>query len=146
MRYPTSSQQPDITRSPAIDKCPLGIKMCHGDRGCFLGEVKAFRVEGLKCYFGSNDHYPQHFEVSKRGCWVIRVYILRSNRKRGLNWDYKLGPWAAGPLPAEREELLALVLRHRKRLLSQWNTDVNVATQRKESFRTSQKETTKDAP
>jgi len=111
-----------------------------------LGDVKAFRVEGLKCYFGSNDHYPQHFEVSKRGCWVIRVYILRSNRKRGLNWEFKLGPWAAGPLPAEKDEILALVLRHKRRLLRQWDSDVVVAKQRKETFRTSQKETIEGAP
>jgi hypothetical protein len=54
-----------------------------------MGEVDAFQVPGLKCYFPSGDHYPHHFEVLRRGEYIIRVYFPRTSRKRGLNWDYK---------------------------------------------------------
>jgi len=92
-----------------------------------LGEVGAFSIAGLKCYFGSNDHYPQHFEVLKRGAWVIRVFILRSNRKRGLNWEYK-NRWAGAVVSAaEEKEILEMVLSHKRRLLREWNEKVSVA-------------------
>ena len=55
-----------------------------------MGDVEAFAVAGIKCYFPSADHYPQHFEAYRRGAYVVRVFFLRTNRTRGLNWEYKL--------------------------------------------------------
>jgi hypothetical protein len=54
-----------------------------------MGKVDAFKLDGLKCYFPSADHLPQHFEVYRPGAYVVRIYFLRTNKKRGLNWDYK---------------------------------------------------------
>lgn len=88
-----------------------------------MGEVDAFQVPGLKCYFPSGDHYPHYFEVLRRGEYIIRVYFLRTSRKRGLNRDYKrqLG----GELCAEdADALFALVMKNKRRLLREWNEKV----------------------
>jgi hypothetical protein len=100
-----------------------------------LGEVDAFSIPGLKCYFGSNDHYPQHFEVLKRGQWVIRVFFLRSTRKRGLSWDYKSRWKGAVVVVAEAQEILEMVLAHKRRLLSEWNKKVCAAREEKEDLK-----------
>jgi hypothetical protein len=98
-----------------------------------LGEVDAFSIPGLKCYFGSNDHYPQHFHVLKRGHWIIRVFILRSTRTLGLNWNYKFRWKGATLSPEEEGQLLRAVLAHKRRLLREWNDKVCVARERKDS-------------
>jgi hypothetical protein len=88
-----------------------------------MGEVDAFRIDGLKCYFPSADHYPQHFEALRPGGYVVRIFFLRTTRKRGLNWEYKLR--LGGELTrAEEEALLEMVLRHKRRLLAEWNRKV----------------------
>lgn len=88
-----------------------------------MGEVDAFQVPGLKCYFPSGDHYPHHFEVLRRGEYIIRVYFLRTSRKRGLNWDYKRQ--MDGELRAEDAEVLyELVMKNKRRLLREWNEKV----------------------
>ncbi len=88
-----------------------------------MGEVDAFQIDGLKCYFPSADHLPQHFEVYRRGAYIVRIYFLRTNKKRGLNWDYKL-QMAGEFAPAEQEMLFELVMKHKRRLLSEWNRKV----------------------
>ncbi len=95
-----------------------------------MGEVDAFSISGLKCYFSSNDHYPQHFEVQKRGYWVIRVYIIPSTRKRGLIWKYKYH-WRGDVSAVEEKAILEMVCSHKRELLSEWNTKVCVARERK---------------
>ena len=98
-----------------------------------VGDVEAFAIPGLKCYFGSNDHYPHHFEVYKRGDWLIRVFFIRTTRKRGLNWEYKGRGWKQGPSRAEEDTLLTLVLKNKKRLLREWNTKVCPACEREDN-------------
>jgi hypothetical protein len=89
-----------------------------------MGDVDAFRVPGIKCYFPAADHYPQHFEVYRRGAYVVRVFILRTTRKRGLNWEYKLqmrgGEFGAG----DREAVYELVIKNKRKLLREWNEKV----------------------
>lgn len=94
-----------------------------------MGNVDAFALTGLKCYFGPNDHYPQHFHVLKAGEWLIRVFFLRSNRNRGLNWNYKYH-WKGAVSAAEEQELLKQVLAHKRRLLREWNNKVSVAREK----------------
>jgi hypothetical protein len=89
-----------------------------------MGEVDAFQVPGLKCYFPSGDHYPHHFEVLRRGEYVVRVYFLRTSKKRGLNWDYKRH--MDGTLrPEDAEVLYELVMKNKRRLLREWNEKVS---------------------
>lgn len=94
-----------------------------------MGEVDAFKIDGLKCYFPSNDHYPQHFEVLRRGGYVLRIFFLRTNKKRGLNWEYKLR--LGGELSSMDEEVLfQMVMRHKRRLLREWNQKVSPGRRR----------------
>lgn len=88
-----------------------------------MGEVEAFAFEGLKCYFPSADHLPHHFEVYRRGAYVVRIYFLRTNRKRGLNWDYKRKMDGAFE-PAEQAQLFEAVMQHKRRLLGEWHRKV----------------------
>lgn len=97
-----------------------------------MGEVDAFTLPGLKCYFGSEDHYPQHFEVLRRGEWRIRVYFLRTSRKNGLVFDYKRAPRRSEVSAADRDALFAMVMRHKRRLRREWNTKVRAAIDRGE--------------
>jgi hypothetical protein len=88
-----------------------------------MGEVDAFRIDGCKCYYPSSDHYPHHFEVLRRGAYVVRVFFLRTNRKRGLSWEYKFelgGEFSR----ADQDVLFELVMRHKRRLLREWNEKV----------------------
>lgn len=92
-------------------------------QGAMMGEVDAFTLDGLKCYFPSADHLPHHFEVYRPGAYVVRIYFLRTNKKRGLNWDYKRtmgGEFG----PAEQAELFKLVMQHKRRLLGEWHRKV----------------------
>src|SRR5437773_30378 len=88
-----------------------------------VGDVVAFSIAGLKCYFGSNDHFPQHFEVLKRGNWVIRVFFLRSTRVRGLSWEYKK-QWKGAFGSREEAIVLRLVLANKRLLLQEWRKRV----------------------
>lgn len=88
-----------------------------------MGEVDAFHIPGFKCYFPASDHYPQHFEAYRRGEYVVRIFFLRTGRKRGLNWEYKLqmrGEFG----PAEQAALFEQVMKHKRRLLREWNAKV----------------------
>jgi hypothetical protein len=89
-----------------------------------MGDVEAFAVDGIKCYFPSADHYPQHFEAYRRGKYVVRIYFLRTTRKRGLNWDYKLQMRGGEFTAADQKVLYALALKFKRKLLRQWNTQV----------------------
>jgi hypothetical protein len=88
-----------------------------------MGEVDAFELDGLKCYFPASDHYPQHFEVLSRGRYVVRIFFLRTNKKRGLNWEYKLR-FGGEFSKADQEMLFEVVMRHKRRLLREWNQKV----------------------
>jgi hypothetical protein len=88
-----------------------------------LGEVDAFSIPGLKCYFGSNDHYPQHFEVLRRGKWLIRVFFLRCTKEK-LAFDYKKSWGGAKVSAAEKQVILDMVRANRRRLLREWSEKV----------------------
>lgn len=88
-----------------------------------MGEVEAFEIEGLRCYFASADHYPHHFEVVRPGAYMVRIYFLRTTRKRGLIWEYKMqlgGTFSR----ADQEHVYEIVMRHKRRLLAEFNRKV----------------------
>ena len=88
-----------------------------------MGEVDAFQIDGVRCYFPSADHLPQHFEVYRRGAYVVRIFFLRTGKRRGLNWNYKRkmeGEFG----PAEQEMVFNLVMKHKRRLLGEWRRKV----------------------
>jgi hypothetical protein len=89
-----------------------------------MGDVSAFNIPSLKCYFGSEDHYPQHFEVLKRGHWVIRVFFIRTSNRNGLVFEYKHHWCGRVLLPSEADELFRQTMRHKRRLRREWNQKV----------------------
>jgi hypothetical protein len=88
-----------------------------------MGTVDAFQLEGLRCYFPSADHPPPHFEVYRRGGYVVRIYILATTKKRGLVWDYKRQMGTAFG-PVEQKRLFKLVIKYRRKLLGEWKRKV----------------------
>lgn len=86
--------------------------------------MEAFAVPGIKCYFPSADHYPQHFEAYRRGKYVVRIFFLRTNRKRGLNWEYKLQMRGGTFDAADQQAIYELVMKNRHKLLREWNEKV----------------------
>jgi hypothetical protein len=97
-----------------------------------MGDIDAFGLPGLKCYFGSEDHYPQHFEVLRRGQWRIRVFFLQTTRKRGLSFDYKKAARQSDVSVGDEADLLAMVLKHKRHLLREWNLKVRASRARKQ--------------
>lgn len=89
-----------------------------------MGDVTVFAVTGIKCYFPSADHYPQHFEAYRRGAYIVRIFFLRTNRTRGLNWEYKLQMRGGEFTAADQEALYALVMKYKRQLLREWNAKV----------------------
>lgn len=97
-----------------------------------MGEVEAFSLPGLKCYFASADHYPAHFEVLRRGHWLIRVYFLRTSNTNGLVFAYKKAPRRSKVSRADEEALFAMVMKHKRRLRREWNAKVQCAVEHNE--------------
>lgn len=86
-----------------------------------MGKVEAFEVPGLDLRFPAGDHLPYHFHAVKRGCWHIRVVIKRCSRRHGLYYDVK---WGTGSDARERAVLVEEVVKHRRRLLREWERKV----------------------
>lgn len=87
-----------------------------------MGEVDAFHVPGFKCYFPASDHYPPALRGLPPG-GVRGAHLLFARRKRGLKWEYKLqmrGEFG----PAEQAALFEQVMKHKRRLLREWNAKV----------------------
>lgn len=89
-----------------------------------MGDVEAFAVPGIKCYFPSSDHDPQHFEAYRRGAWVVRIFFLRTTRKRGLSWEYRMQTRGRQFTPEEQDIVFDLVTKRKRRLLREWNAKV----------------------
>ena len=41
-----------------------------------MGKVSSFNLEGIYCWFNSQEHKPPHFHAKKKGQWHVRVYFL----------------------------------------------------------------------
>lgn len=87
--------------------------------------VDAFSITGLDLDFLSNDHWPPHFHVTRRGKWEIRVYILTTTKDK-LDFDIKWPKNAgAGPRGRLQRTLRRHVVLHRAALLEEYRAKVN---------------------
>jgi hypothetical protein len=86
-----------------------------------MGKVEAFRLDGLELLFYSNDHYPPHIHVVKRGAWEIRVYLLATTQQY-LSFALK---WGAEPSGRDQKRLCLAVDAHRAALLAEWEVKVD---------------------
>lgn len=80
--------------------------------------VTCFQIEGLRCWFYSNDHAPPHFHVQRPGEWELRVYFLED---AGRMFEVK---WGAAPKSRMLRRLAGLVEENRLQLLVEWETKV----------------------
>ncbi|WP_165073158.1 DUF4160 domain-containing protein [Paludisphaera rhizosphaerae] len=84
-----------------------------------MSKVDCFEIDGLQCWFYSNDHDPPHFHVKRRGEWEMRVYFAEGEaRMFELKW---------GNRPGTRllRRLAELVAAHRIQLQAEWEAKVN---------------------
>jgi hypothetical protein len=80
-----------------------------------VANVQAFQIDGIKLWFWSNDHDPQHFHAKRDGEWEIRVFfLLDAESMFEVAWERKT------PSRKVLKELALLVEEHRASLLEQW--------------------------
>ena len=80
-----------------------------------MAVVRAFAVEGIKCWFWSDDHEPPHFHAKKAGEWEVQVYfLLDPGQMIEVVWTAKRP--AAKTLAA----ITSRAEQHRVELLEQW--------------------------
>ena len=85
-----------------------------------MARVGAFKLEGVECWFYSQDHRPPHFHARKRGRWEVRVYFMEASeamldRVRGARRQLA---------PREVKALCGVAERHRDKLLAEWEEKV----------------------
>lgn len=91
-----------------------------------MGQIDAFRLEGLEIKFCSNDHPPVHLHVVRRGQWAIRVFVNETTTRRLV---YEHLPYSRGrdPKAGDQKRLRTLVVQHRQQLEQEWQEKVQGA-------------------
>jgi hypothetical protein len=85
-----------------------------------MGEVGCFHIEGIKCWFYSQDHRPPHFHAKRRGEWCFRVWFLE---KQTAMLERRPGP--KGRVSTEDRKILQrMATEHRDELLLEWERKV----------------------
>jgi hypothetical protein len=83
-----------------------------------MPQVKCFEIDGIYCWFWSNDHDPPHFHAKKEGKWEIRVKFTQSDEDmfehvRGCN-----------PKGKTLRLLRETVKENREHLFAEWEASV----------------------
>jgi hypothetical protein len=85
-----------------------------------MGKVEAFRLQGIECWFNSQDHSPPHFHARKKGKWHVRVYFLEP--RAGM---FERVPGAQGRFGAGQGRMIyEMVKDTRDSLLLEWERKV----------------------
>jgi hypothetical protein len=84
-----------------------------------MPKVESFEIDGLVCWFWSNDHDPPHFHVKKEGEWEIKVKFTEAEKQMFEQL------WGDTPSRKELRELKKAVKAHRDALLEEWEAKVN---------------------
>jgi len=81
-----------------------------------MATVAAFRINGLKIWFWSNDHDPPHFHAKRAGEWEVKVSFMLDQAEM-----IEIESWSRKqPGKKVLRELTALAAAHRAALLAQW--------------------------
>jgi hypothetical protein len=46
-----------------------------------MGKVSSFHLDGIDCWFWSQEHRPPHFHARKKECWEVQVYFLKTKNE-----------------------------------------------------------------
>jgi len=85
-----------------------------------MGKVTSFNIEGIYCWFNSQDHRPPHFHAKRRGKWHFRVWFLKAV---GAMLERAEGP--RGRISVKGRRLLQnMAALHRAELLQEWEQKV----------------------
>lgn len=85
-----------------------------------MAKVECFHIDGMECWFYSQDHRPPHFHARKRGQWHFRVWFLQSS---DVMLERESGP--RGHISAQdRRVLQREACVHRVELLQEWERKV----------------------
>ena len=85
-----------------------------------MAEVECFHIEGIKCWFWSQDHRPPHFHAKKCGEWHFKVWFQRKQAAM-----LERGPGPRGRISAlDRRTLQQMAADHRAELLQEWERKV----------------------
>jgi len=85
-----------------------------------MGKVASFDIEGIYCWFNSQEHRPPHFHAKRRGKWHFRVWLLKSE---GAMLERAKGP--QGHISAQDKKLLLRkTVCYRAELLQEWEQKV----------------------
>jgi len=81
-----------------------------------MGKVSSFQLDGITCWFYSNEHKPPHFHAKRKGQWHITVEFLRPksqmiNRAKGPQGRIK---------KTDRDAMLDMAELYREELLKEW--------------------------
>ena len=86
-----------------------------------MGKVTSFNLEGIECWFHSQEHRPPHFHAKKRGHWHIRIYFMEAKSN--------MAERARGPRgrisSADRNTICDIAEWYRGELLLEWEKKVN---------------------
>jgi hypothetical protein len=85
-----------------------------------MAKVRAFSIEGITCWFPSNDHAPPHFHAKRTGAWEMRVYFLLYEQEMfELKWQKSNKTRIS---KQDRQRIIEMVISHRNALLQEWET------------------------
>jgi len=85
-----------------------------------MTKVDCFCIEGIFCWFWSNDHRPPHFNARRRGEWVVKVFFLEKKAKM-----IEKAKWSGRISQADRKALSNMTKQYRGNLLEEWEEKVN---------------------
>jgi hypothetical protein len=87
-----------------------------------MGRISCFSIEGIQCWFNSQEHKPPHFHAKRRGEWEVRVYFQKPEMKM---LDVK---WLVGRISKQDRKILCdMASNFRPELLKEWEEKVKYA-------------------
>jgi len=84
-----------------------------------MGKVDCFYIEGIDCWFYSQEHEPVHFHAKKSGEWEVKVNFLEQ-KERMIEWVGGSGRMSR----AQRKLLCETAEQYREILLKEWEKKV----------------------
>lgn len=85
-----------------------------------MGKVSSFSIEGIYCWFNSQEHRPPHFHARRKGEWHVRVFF---QMPRAQMIEQAKGPGERMSRADERG-LLDMAEQCREALLKEWEKKV----------------------
>jgi hypothetical protein len=83
-----------------------------------MGKVSCFKLEGIECWFNSQEHRPAHFHAKRKGQWHIRVYFQQPKDKMIQRVrDRRLRSRIS---KADRNSIVDVAELYREELLVEW--------------------------